>query len=651
MTMSAARVDALSRDVEQLFFEYYGYTDHFNKIKEVVGRLHGPKRSEPFFWDLIYWSTGPGLLRRLITILKKYGVDLNERNDSQETCLHRIVLWDESEEPGWQSAGIQSAIRILVSAGADPALCDERGNGPLMPALCTEVEPDMISLLAELSSQSLNNRNGAGVTPLRAAIRSLNEEAIRILLTKGANPFLADDQYGNILHWVVESVEKYDSCFTEYLTEIISDFHKALRDGKRKCDGQMPLMLLCSRCFVLPVPDDVFRMLIPSKEAINDTCDEGRSCLSYVIGSHFRAEKVPRITQLVDAGAAVTSEVLNAAISGRVYDPLVVKKLLDLGAVPGIQDLKECLKRPEPDGHAAFRLLLTAITTRTLRDSFPDVACAYLLHFVQWHLPGESIDADFIIKLMRDNDLDVNYNDPEYGTLLHILCHRQRDGSVALFKRLIQEYGEKLDVDPLAKRDPAPYWMTDLDESLTTPLQIAIEMGSFEMAIALLQNYASTESLCVKKMRSGSNDRDPQYYQLIRMLKLNGIQSSLLDGKVRELQDKYKDFDLLTKPEPVKSLAELACLTLRRNFTRSDALDLVQSMHLSSKVEEYIFLKHVHEVHFPKMPAVDGIFFDGDYYDEDDDDDDDYFDDASDMIDDWGDDHYDSDVEAYFFFE
>ena len=646
--MSAACLAALSRDVGQLFDEYYGFSAYYDRIKEAVARIMQPDGAEPFFWGLLYWTTGSGPLRRLIAILKKHGVDLNERNGTRQTCLHRLVQWDESEEPGWRSAGVRAAIRILVAAGADPSVCDERGNGLLIPALCSDVSPEMIALLAELTSDSLNARNQSGLTALRVAIRSLNEDAIRVLLVKGANPFLTDDQYGNILHWVIESVERYDSSFTPYLTEILIDYHKALRDGKRKCDGQMPIMLLCSNRFVLPVPDDLFRMLIPSKAAINDVCDEGHSCLSHVIMSHFRDEKLSRISELVDAGAAITAEVLTAAVNSNCR---VLKKLLELGAVPCVQHLKDCVQRPEPDGNAAFRVLLNIIKPQSLRDSFPEAACAYLMHFVQWHLSEESIDADFIVKLLKDYELDVNHNNEKCGTLLHILCHRQTAGSVALFQRLLQEFGDELRLDLLAKRDPLPFWMSEPDENLTTPLQIAIEMSSYPMAAALVQNYASTKNLNLTQMRSVSSDSDSHYYQLIQMLKLDGVQTAQLDEKVKQLQEKYPDFDVLTKPEPVKSLAELSCLTLRRNFTRSDALHLVHSLHLRSKVEDYLFLRHVRVVQFPKQ-EIGAIFLD-EYDDEDDDDDDDFFDDASDMIDDWDPDHYDhyDQADAYIFFQ
>jgi hypothetical protein len=323
---------------------------------------------------------------------------------------------------------------------------------------------------------------------------------------------------------------------------------------------------------------------------------------------------------------------------------------VELGAEARVQHLRESLLRGDVSGNRAFKILLKSMKPFNLAECFPGAACEYLRHFLTWHMADDAVDSEFIIMMLKEYGLDVNYNDPEYGTLVHVISHRHYLASVPLFDQLNQMFGEKLLLEQKAKRDPAPYWSSNEDKRVTTPLQIAIEMNFFRLATRLIQNFASTEGLDLTKLHSISYDSDGQFYQLIQTLRLAGVPELDLKDKVEELKRKYRDsenFDLLTKPGPVPSLAELAAVALRRDSSRSEAESLLQIVDWRPKIREYMFLRHVPEHPFPALVFVRDEDSDDDY---DDDDDDDFFGHDSDEMDDWGDD-YDADVEAFIFFD
>lgn len=501
----------------------------------------------------------------------------------------------------------------------------------------------MFRFLVELTSGKVNDVTKCGLTPLRLAVTCLNESAIRFLLKKGADPLRADPTHGNLLHWILTAVSESDGPFSPYMRSLIQKYHKRLRDGLNG-DQLLPLVLGCTRSFATSLPDDVFKLLIPSKTMINFINPETeKSCLSHVMHSKFWDEKLTRMEQLVAAGADISDEVICSALRSSCR---VVNKLVQLSAIPTVQHLEMCFEWHAPEANAIFKTLVSAIPAQRLSDSFPGAACAYLMHFIKNHHPHQSLDAEFLLKFIDDFDLDVNYKCPKNGTLLHCLCHRDVAGSVQFLKHLLRKYEYKLDVNQVSKRDMGLYWMAQIDHSQVTPLQIAIENGTFEMAVLLIQNYASTDNLILAKLQNFSNYKDAEYYQLLRLLRMDGVQVPVLEERVEELRIKYKDYVLPADPEPVKSLAELACLSLRRQCTKDEVVDLLHKLELHSTCKDYLFLRHVKKEPLPVLPFVRDDEDDDDDYD--DDDDDIFF--GPGIVDDWPED-YNSDVDAYIFLD
>lgn len=80
-------------------------------------------------------------------------------------------------------------LRLLLSAGADPNVCDEEGDAALMYVS----HPTAIRLLLEAGADvTLRNRDGQSV--LHYANRFADPESVRLLLAAGADPHAEDNE-------------------------------------------------------------------------------------------------------------------------------------------------------------------------------------------------------------------------------------------------------------------------------------------------------------------------------------------------------------------------------------------------------------------------------------------------------------------------
>lgn len=107
--------DPLYNEVMALFSEHYAYSMRLGYMQQKIEKLKRPAGERPRFWDLIILAEGPVLLLRLIRILKRHGIDLNQRNWRRENILHYMILnWAQET---WTTSGIIAAMRLLVEAG------------------------------------------------------------------------------------------------------------------------------------------------------------------------------------------------------------------------------------------------------------------------------------------------------------------------------------------------------------------------------------------------------------------------------------------------------------------------------------------------------------------------------------------------------
>ncbi len=79
---------------------------------------------------------------------------------------------------------------FLLGRGADPNVRDFKGNGPLHVAALLGFQEGAELLIGQ--NANVNLANNSGETPLIIAVQQRNTAMVRLLLTSGADPKLAD---------------------------------------------------------------------------------------------------------------------------------------------------------------------------------------------------------------------------------------------------------------------------------------------------------------------------------------------------------------------------------------------------------------------------------------------------------------------------
>ena len=120
------------------------------------------------------------------------GADVNARDDSERTLLHRAVGMSGRRDADL----LVDVTSALLTAGADPNALDLQGSTPLHIAAAAMGEPADLARLLVNAGAHVNARNDAGETPLHLALRGhlLGDDAalVRTLVQLGADPTARD---------------------------------------------------------------------------------------------------------------------------------------------------------------------------------------------------------------------------------------------------------------------------------------------------------------------------------------------------------------------------------------------------------------------------------------------------------------------------
>ncbi len=111
-------------------------------------------------------------------------VDINSREQNGDTPLSLAIR-----------AKNVIGIKLLLEKGADPTVRNENSDTPIHLAAAAFNKNSAILdlLLANEKKIDFDERNNAGMTALHVALKESNVEAARFLLSKGANPHIADE--------------------------------------------------------------------------------------------------------------------------------------------------------------------------------------------------------------------------------------------------------------------------------------------------------------------------------------------------------------------------------------------------------------------------------------------------------------------------
>ncbi|XP_046558660.1 serine/threonine-protein phosphatase 6 regulatory ankyrin repeat subunit B-like isoform X2 [Haliotis rubra] len=122
-------------------------------------------------------------------VLSLDGVDVNSRGGRSSTPVMVAAR-----------RGHGDVVELLVSRGADVSLVDDDGNNTLHWA-CWRGDRKTVEFVLSLDRVDINSRGGGSWTPVMWAARWRHRDMVELLVSRGADVSLVDDDGNNTLHW------------------------------------------------------------------------------------------------------------------------------------------------------------------------------------------------------------------------------------------------------------------------------------------------------------------------------------------------------------------------------------------------------------------------------------------------------------------
>jgi ankyrin repeat protein len=135
----------------------------------------------------------------------KYRPDVNSRGQDGTTAL---ISCFQAHHRSDNEVDLKEVVRILVNAGADPNIADNKGKTPLM-ANSRDLE---IARMLIAHGANVNARASDGFTPL---LNADTAELTRLLLDHGADPFAKTEQGKTALEWAKQMDHKDQAALLE----------------------------------------------------------------------------------------------------------------------------------------------------------------------------------------------------------------------------------------------------------------------------------------------------------------------------------------------------------------------------------------------------------------------------------------------------
>ncbi|XP_046579347.1 putative ankyrin repeat protein RF_0381 [Haliotis rubra] len=185
--------------------------------------------------------------REVLHLLESEGADLTKENDDHDNIFYFAILSedpeivkyivkhntvdinrenDEGMTPVMIAAdnGFKEAFHLLVSKGADLTRVNEKRENILHHA-CRGRGMEIVEyILTRNMVEDIDTRTGTGKTPLMIAASEGNKEVFDLLVKKGANLTLLDEDDKNILHFASEggNIETVQFILSQHILSINS---------------------------------------------------------------------------------------------------------------------------------------------------------------------------------------------------------------------------------------------------------------------------------------------------------------------------------------------------------------------------------------------------------------------------------------------
>ncbi|XP_071095403.1 serine/threonine-protein phosphatase 6 regulatory ankyrin repeat subunit B-like [Haliotis cracherodii] len=221
--------------------------------------------------------------------------------------------------------GHKDVMDLLVSNGSDVTLVDGDGNNILHVA-CLGGHVNIVKHVLKKDFVGVNSRGHDGRTPLMVAARNGHKEVFDLLVRKGCDLSLVDDEANNILHL---------ACIGRHMT-IVKDIlsHDIVDVNSRGQRGRTPLMLAAMKGH-----NEVFDLLVNKGSVVALVDDDGNNILHLAcFGRNVKIVNFVVSKNIVDVnsrGEDGRTPVMLAAMNGHRD---VMDLLVSSGGSVGLED-------------------------------------------------------------------------------------------------------------------------------------------------------------------------------------------------------------------------------------------------------------------------------------------------------------------------
>ncbi|XP_014235395.1 ankyrin-1-like [Trichogramma pretiosum] len=391
--------------------------------------------------------------------------------------------------------------QLLLRSHADPNRTAKDGTAPLH-IICQmkrgDIPTGVIKSLFECSDERYHRvlvdvRDSTyGVTPLHLALRARHTEVVELLLSRGADPNLANNDGSTALHYICDEATHEAGDLDESLFDLLEKYrplrdiqartrewgrtplHGAALNGKRRMMEKL-LRKGADPNSVNKAGWTVLHYLIRRE---NDDCDDDLMEKFFEIADDLG--RTVRLEAKCDEGATPLEAAL---IYGRQrYVQVLLRRGADPNFVNAVQERK-----------TALHIMARRITQDDLPDRFFET-CREIGKSVDI----EALDSDgmtplnlalhlgkeIMVESLLRNGADPNKHSLFFGRPLHVICRRDiDDDSVERFLRICDDVQQKVQIDARGK------------SRQDTALHSALFMGNKQNARDLLRRGADPNAV------------------------------------------------------------------------------------------------------------------------------------------------------------